>query len=133
MPVIQQGWTDWSQGLLHPTGNQLDLAISGKGFFSVDGPSGQIYTRNGSFRLGKGGKIVTSEGYAVRGASGASLTVQPSRPIEISSDGTVQQDGAVIGQLAVVDFTSTAGLAKQGNTYFRVSDPAMLPTASSGS
>jgi flagellar basal-body rod protein FlgG len=132
MPVIEQGWTDWSQGLLRPTGNQLDLAISGKGFFSVDGPSGQIYTRNGSFRLGKGGKIVTSDGYAVRGASGAGLTVEPSRAIEISNDGTVQQDGNAIGQLEIVDFSSTAGLAKQGNNYFRVSDPAMRPTASSG-
>jgi len=132
MPVIQQGWTDWSQGLLHPTGNQLDLAISGKGFFSVDGPGGQIYTRNGNFRLGAGGKIVTSDGYAVRGASGASLTVQPSRPIEIASDGTVTQDGNTIGQLEIVDFTSTAGLAKQGNNYFRVSDPAVRPSAPSG-
>jgi len=132
MPVIQQGWTDWSQGLLRPTGNQLDLAISGKGFFSVDGPGGQLYTRNGNFRLGTGGKIVTSDGYAVRGASGASLTVQSSRPIEIASDGTVSQDGNTIGQLEVVDFTSTAGLAKQGNNYFRASDPAVRPTAASG-
>jgi flagellar basal-body rod protein FlgG len=126
MPMIQQGWTDWSQELLRPTGNQLDLAISGKGFFSVDGPTGQIYTRNGSFRLGKGGKIVTSDGYAVRGASGTSLTLQPSRPIEIS------EDGNAIGQLEIVDFSSTAGLAKQGNNYFRVSDAALRPTAPSG-
>jgi flagellar basal body rod protein FlgG len=133
MPVVQQGWTDWSQGLLHSTGNQLDLALSGNGFFSVDGPGGQLYTRNGNFRLGAGGKIVTSDGYAVRGASGASLTVQPSRPVDISSDGTVRQDGTVIGQLEVVDFSSTAGLAKHGNNYFRVSDPALRPTASSGS
>ncbi len=132
MPVIEQGWTDWSKGLLHSTGNQLDLAISGKGFFSVDGPGGQLYTRNGSFRLGAGGKLVTSDGYAVRGTSGAGLTMQSSRPIDISSDGTVQQDGNVIGQLEVVDFTSTAGLAKQGNNYFRVSDPALRPTAPSG-
>jgi len=132
MPMIQQGWTDWSQGLLRPTGNQLDLAISGKGFFSVDGPNGQIYTRNGNFRLAAGGKIVTSDGYAVRGASGTSLAVQPLRPIDISSDGTVTQDGNVIGQLEVVDFSSTDGLAKQGNNYFRVSDPSVKPMAPSG-
>jgi flagellar basal body rod protein FlgG len=132
MPMIQQGWTDWSQGLLRPTGNQLDLAISGKGFFSVDGPNGQIYTRNGNFRLAAGGKIVTSDGYALRGASGTSLTVEPSQPIEISNDGTVQQGGNVIGQLEIVDFSSTAGLAKQGNNYFRVSDPTMRPTAPAG-
>ena len=42
------------------------------------------------------------------------------------------QDGAVIGQLAVVDFTSTAGLAKQGSSYFRVADPSVRPTAPAG-
>ena len=132
MPVIERGWTDWSAGLVRSTGNQLDLAIPGKGFFSVDGPGGQLYTRNGSFRLGAGGKLVTSDGYAVRGAGGAALTIQSSRPIEISSDGTVRQDGNTIGQLEIVDFTSTAGLAKQGNSYFRVSDPALRPTALPG-
>jgi flagellar basal-body rod protein FlgF len=128
MPVIERSWTDWSAGLVRSTGNQLDLALSGKGFFSVDGPGGQLYTRNGSFRLGAGGKLVTADGYAVRGAGGAGLTVASSRPIDISSDGTVRQDGNTIGQLEIVDFTSTAGLAKQGNTYFRVSDPALRPT-----
>ena len=69
---------------------------------------------------------------ATRSASGAPLTIQGSRPIEIANDGTVRQDGAVIGQLAVVDFTSTAGLAKQGSSYFRVADPSVRPTAPAG-
>jgi len=60
------------------------------------------------------------------------LTVKSSRPIEISSDGTVTQDGTVIGQLGVVDFTSSAGLSKQGGNYFRVVDPAVRPTAPAG-
>jgi len=51
MPVIQKGWTDFQQGLITPTGNSLDLALSGKGFFSVDGTSGPMYTRNGAFKL----------------------------------------------------------------------------------
>jgi flagellar basal-body rod protein FlgF len=44
----------------------------------------------------------------------------------------VKQDGAVIGQLEVVDFTSTAGIAKQGSNYFRISDPSVRPTAPLG-
>ena len=52
--------------------------------------------------------------------------------MEISTDGTVTQDGAVIGQLGVVDFTSTADLSKQGSNYFKVSGPAVRPTPSSG-
>src|SRR5215467_13251857 len=50
MPVIERPWVDLAQGHIHPTGNPLDLALSGKGFFSVDGPTGTLYTRNGNFR-----------------------------------------------------------------------------------
>ena len=132
MPVIEQRWTDLSQGAVQVTGNPLDLAISGKGFFAVDGPNGPLYTRNGSFHLAGNGSLVTAEGYAVRNASGAALTLQSTRPIEIANDGTVQQDGNVIGQLAIVDFTSTAGLTKQGNNYFRVTGPAATAAPPSG-
>jgi len=129
MPVIERQWTDLSQGLVHATGNPLDVALSGKGFFAAEGPRGPLYTRNGSFHLAADGRLVTSEGYAVRGAGGGGLTLQSSRPMDISNDGTVRQDGQVIGQLEVVDFTSTAGLAKQGSNYFRVTDPAVRPVA----
>src|SRR5579872_2679066 len=123
MPVIERHWTDQSQGVLQTTGNALDVALSGTGFFAVDGPNGTLYTRNGSFHLAADGKLVTTEGYAVRGAANAPLTLPSSAGIEISSDGTVQQNGVVIGQVGIVDFTSTAGLSKQGNNYFIASGP----------
>lgn len=132
MPVIERHWTDLSQGIVQPTGNPLDVALSGKGFFSVDGPGGPLYTRNGSFHMAADGKLVTSEGYAVRDAKGAPLTLRGSRPIEILTDGTVRQDGNAIGQLAIVDFTSSAGVSKQGNNYFRAAGPAPAPGTPSG-
>jgi len=123
MPVIARPWTDFSQGLLRPTGNPLDLALQGQGFFSVNGPSGRLYTRNGSFRVAANGSLVTTDGYAVRGAGGGAVTVAAGSPLEISTDGTVRQDGNVIGQLEIADFTSTAGLAKQGGNYFQSARP----------
>ena len=60
-----------SQGVLQTTGNPLDVALSGKGFFAVHGPSGPLYTRNGSFHLAADGKLVTADGYPVRSAAGA--------------------------------------------------------------
>ena len=51
MPLIEKPWTDLSQGVLQNTGGPFDLALSGRGFFAVNGPSGPLYTRNGSFRL----------------------------------------------------------------------------------
>jgi len=119
MPVIERPWTDFSQGTLSPTGGQLDVALEGRGFFAVSGPSGPLYTRNGSFRLSPAGQLVTADGYAVRSAGGAALTLDSGKTIEIDRDGTVRQDGRVLGQLEVVDFTSTAGLSKQGKTYFQ--------------
>lgn len=123
MPVIEKPWTDFSQGTLRATGNPLDVALTGKGFFTVNGPSGPLYTRNGSFRVGAGGALVTADGYPVRGAGGAPLTVGTASPFEIAKDGTVRQDGNVIGQLELADFTSTAGLVKRGRTYFQSAAP----------
>jgi flagellar basal body rod protein FlgG len=114
------------------TGNSLDVALSGKGFFSVQSARGTLYTRNGNFQLAADGKLVTADGYPVRGKGGAALTLNAARPIEISGDGTVTQDGTVIGQLEVADFTSAGALSKQGNNYFRVSDPAAQPLPASG-
>jgi flagellar basal body rod protein FlgG len=132
MPLIERPWVDHSQGVLHATGNPLDVALSGRGFFAVNGPSGPLYTRNGNFRVAADGKLSSSDGYAVRDAQGAPLILQATRPLDISSDGTVTQDGVVAGKLEIVDFTSTAGLSKQGSNYFRINDPALRPTTPSG-
>ncbi len=125
MPLIERAWVDHSQGLVHATGNPLDLALTGRGFFSVDGPRGPLYTRNGNFRLAADGRLMTSEGFPVRAAGGASVTLQNRRAIDIAADGTIRQEGVVAGKLELVDFTSPEGIVKQGNTYFRVTDPSV--------
>ena len=119
LPLIERPWTDFSQGELRPTGNPLDVALVGKGFVSVDGTGGPLYTRDGSFRVSAGGQLVTAEGYAVRGVDGNPIELSSSAPVEISPDGTVVQDGQTAGQIAVVDFADPAGLSKQGHNYFR--------------
>jgi flagellar basal-body rod protein FlgF len=102
------------------------LALSGKGFFLVDGPSGPLYTRNGSFRLSKDGRLVTTDGYAVREAAGGNLLFQGSGAITVSSDGTMSQDGNVIGQIEIRDLPA-AGLVKRGSNYFMPTDPSIQP------
>ena len=129
MPVVQRPWTDFSQGMLHSTGNPLDLALSGKGFFAVNGPTGPLYTRDGSFRLARDGQLITAEGYPVRDTSGNSLSLPGTGVVQISADGTVTQDGAVMGQLQIAGFTSTAGLIKHGSNYFRAGDASIAPVA----
>ena len=70
LPVIQKQWTDFSQGTLQPTGNSLDLALSGKGFFVVNGPPGPLYTRNGRFSSPSTAALTTPDGYPVRATGG---------------------------------------------------------------
>ena len=132
MPLVERPWTDFSQGTLRATGNPLDLALAGNGFFSVNGPGGPLYTRSGAFRIAPTGVLVSSEGYPVRGTGGTVVNVDGSSPLEISTDGTVRQAGAIIGQLEIADFTSTAGLVKQGSNYFRSGQPPAQTAALSG-
>jgi flagellar basal-body rod protein FlgF len=127
MPLIERPWIDLSQGLIRNTGNPLDVALSGKGFFAINGPAGPPYTRNGGFHLAADGRLVTTEGHPVRNAQGSDLVLRGNGSIDISADGTVRQDGQVVGKLEIADFTSTAGLSKQGSNYFRVTDPALRP------
>lgn len=123
MPLIERPWIDLSQGLIRPTGSPLDLALTGRGFFAVNGPSGPLYTRNGAFQIAADGRLVTADGFPVRGAAGAPLVLRDGRAVDISADGTVRQDGIPIGKLEVVDFTSPDGVVKQGNNYFRAAAP----------
>src|SRR5579863_5676685 len=51
LPVIEKQWTDFTQGSLLPTGNALNLGLSGNGFFALNSPAGTVYTRNGAFQI----------------------------------------------------------------------------------
>ena len=57
LPVVETHWTDFSQGTVLPTGNPLNLALSGNGFFALTGPAGIVYTRNGNFRISKANQL----------------------------------------------------------------------------
>jgi len=119
LPVVERPWTDFSQGTLRPTGNASDLALSGRGFFAVDGPAGSLFTRNGSFRVSPSGSLVTEEGYPVRTVGGGNLKIGPAGPLDVSPDGTVSQNGQTLGRLEIADFSDPGSLVKQGSSYFR--------------
>ncbi len=128
-PVMQKQWTDFSQGSLSTTDNPLDLAIGGKGFFAVNSPGGTLFTRDGGFKLSPEGNIQTSQGYALRGQDGKAIHVDPTKSIEIGSDGMVRQDGLDIAHIDLVDFTDVHALSKHGQNYFQLSATDIKPTA----
>ncbi len=118
LPVIEKHWTDFTQGSLTPTSNPLDVAITGSGFFSVQSPSGKLFTRNGSFKLSPQGQLQTQEGYALTGQDGNPIQLDQSKQVDIGADGSVQQGGVEVAHLNLVDFTDSHTLAKQGQNYF---------------
>lgn len=118
-------WIDLSQGSLEKTNNPLDVAINGNGFFAVQTPQGERYTRNGAFQLNNNGELVTAQGYQVLGESGP-ITFQPKdRNIMISEDGTISVGEGNItnteslrGTLRVVSFNQPGLLQKDGSGVF---------------
>jgi flagellar basal-body rod protein FlgF len=123
---------DFSPGTLRPTGNDLDLAIQGDGFFAVQTPDGVRYTRVGRFQLDQDGTLVTSHGYPVL-ASGGSVTLNPDDgPVYVGEDGSISTDLAkngqmlqVVGKLDIVDFANRAALVPGPDNVF---DAGAQPT-----
>lgn len=128
LPVIERPWIDFSQGLLQSTGNSFDLALSGKGLFVVTGPSGPLYTRNGSFHMDEQSRLVSAEGYPLQSPDGVPLQLDPAKSAEVSTDGTVLQGGQPVGSLQIVSIQDQGSLAKVGHSYFRMLDPAAKPS-----
>ncbi|WP_252259714.1 flagellar basal-body rod protein FlgG [Erythrobacter aurantius] len=118
-----------SQGTLNQTGNSLDMALDGNGYFQVELPGGQIaFTRAGNFTLSAQGNLVTSQGYAV---TPPIQVPQGAQSIAVAPDGTVSavQPGQAapvqLGQLQVASFVNPAGLRQIG-------DNSLVETAASG-
>ena len=134
LPEIEHHWTDYSQGSLASTGNPLDLAIAGKGYFEVSTPAGARWTRNGSFRIGLSGKLETQDGATlnVRPPPGREFKIDPNQPYKINKNGDVAQGGQVLGTIQLKMPADTMGqLEKAGTSYFKV-DPAAIPAGASG-
>jgi flagellar basal-body rod protein FlgG len=115
-------YTDFGQGSFRTTGDPLDVALLGDGFFTAQTPDGVRYTRNGNFSLAQDGSIQTSQGFPVLGTNGPikieNWSKVASGDISISPRGEVKVDKTVIGQLRVVDFPKPYALDKDGNSFF---------------
>lgn len=96
---------DYSPGHMEQTGNALDVAINGEGFFTVDTPQGPRYTRVGRFSLDPSGRMVDLNGNPVLSEGGQPFIVGPQdKDIMISRDGTVATNNGTLGKLSVVTF-----------------------------
>lgn len=124
--VLGDGQLDLSQGSLEKTGNSLDLGIEGSGFFAVKTADGQLFTRNGNFHVSPKGELVTSTGDTVLGTDDRPIPIVGA-PVSISPDGTISVNGALAGQLKIVDFPAGTALASVGKNYYSAPDKTAVP------
>ncbi|MBW2632378.1 MAG: flagellar basal-body rod protein FlgF [Deltaproteobacteria bacterium] len=111
---------DCSPGNIRKTGNALDLAIEGKGFFAVQTKAGVAYTRDGGFTLNENGELVTLNGDYVLGRGGK-IVIEGS-DIQISENGLVSVDGNEVDALKIVSFREPSALARLSAGFYRNHD-----------
>lgn len=115
---IDGTFTSFTQGGYKTTGNPLDVAIVGDGFFAVETAAGTRYTRNGSFQV-LDGFLATSNGLFVLNPNEQRIPVPADTQVRILADGTVTDgQGGVLGEIGVFRFTAPEGLVKQGGLLF---------------
>ncbi|AOS77811.1 MULTISPECIES: flagellar basal-body rod protein FlgG [Hydrogenophaga] len=122
---------NFTQGSLQQSGNALDVAVNGSGFFQIEMPDGTTaYTRDGSFQLDAQGRLVTSSGFPL--TAGITLPAE-TESITVSSDGIVtaklpgQTQPQQVGQIELANFINPAGLEPMGQNLFRESVASGAP------
>jgi flagellar basal-body rod protein FlgF len=110
---------DLTQGSLDHTGAPFDLAINGKGYFTIKMADGSTrYTRNGHFTLDAGGNIATEEGGKLQGDGGDLAITTDDGDIHIAQDGTMTGARGQLGKVKLVSFADETALQKEGNSLY---------------
>ena len=110
--------TDLSDGGLQMTGGELDMALSGEGFFQVRTPNGERLTRAGHFMLNQDRILVNPQGHAVLGTGGGEIAIpQEAGSIQVGRDGTISADGVELGRVGVFTAEATS-LRREGNNLW---------------
>ena len=117
--AIDQQVLDLAQGDLKTSENALDFAIEGNGFFTLQGPNGNLYTRDGRFELDQTGTLVSKEGYPVLvvDAKGNQQTIQLNKDISVSLNGAFNLDNSTY-QFVISNLTNADQLVYQGDSTF---------------
>ena len=119
---------DFAQGAPDQTKNPLDVAIKGDGFFAVQTPAGERYTRDGGFQINNQGQLVNAAGHPVLGTSGPITFQQTDKQVNIAPDGTVtvlegtSRVDSIRGKLRLVGFSQPQRLVKEGSNLYSLGE-----------
>jgi len=116
--------SDFTQGDLKSSSSPYHLALEGRGWFVAEGPSGELYTRCGTFRADGAGVLQTAEGYPIAWESNGGLIDAHGDLVQIDGSGVVRQGTKEVGRLRVVDFANDAALSSIGGGYFAAKEGA---------
>ncbi len=131
---LNELFTDFSQGSFKPTASASDMALEGRGFFAVETPYGERYTRNGNFTVGVEGFLETKEGYPVLGENGrlylqdTKYTINKNGEVWVRPISNTDADPILLDRVRLVDFENDRYLAKQGSSLYKdtaISGPAL--------
>lgn len=131
---IGENYTDYTQGSYRVTDNTYDLALSGDGFFTIEftnkaGETSTMYTRAGQFTLNREGYLVNENGDYVLSTQNQRIRLNTLLDSEISTNGTITQNGTAVAQIQVTDFEDYNYLEKYGETYYRPVEGARTTAA----
>ena len=111
--------TEHTQGAFETTGNPLDMAISGNGYFAIQTENGVRYTRDGNFYKSANGQIQTVNGQMVLGVNGQGITIpQDATRVMVGSKGEIYADDQQVGQLQLMQFDNRRAVLKQGDNLY---------------
>jgi len=116
-PRLSEEVIDMSQGSFQKTGNPLDLAIRGEGFFKVQKGGGEYLTRNGVFTLSADGTLVTEQGYPVM-AGGGPVNIPSRARVSVDGEGVIYADGQEVARLDFVQPSDYREMKKEGENLF---------------
>jgi len=115
---------NFSEGPMEKTGNPLDLAITGDGYFVVRTPQGERYTRNGRLKLDEGGQLVNQAGQPVLSSAGQPFILAPEdTEITVSRDGSISTNNGKLGKLKLVRFENPQQLKRSAGSLYASESP----------
>jgi flagellar basal-body rod protein FlgF len=107
---------DWRPGLLSPTGNRLDLAIDGEGYFEVMTERGVAYTRQGNVHIDARGRLVTAQDAVLMGENGELRVTNA--PLTVQENGDVVQEGHTVGHIKLQRFANPQDMVALGSGMY---------------
>jgi len=123
--LVTSTQTDFSQGTLKTSASPYHLALMGSGFFALEGPNGELHTRNGQFHVDDAGVLQSAEGYPVSWEQTPTPIDPTGEVVTIDGSGLVRQGSAELGRIKFVDFEDPSTLTSVGGGYFMASQASV--------